>query len=77
MEDVMANTNALFSSMVRSGRTTYFIDLKEAKNGSKYLSLSENRLDGEEKKRSTVRVFGDSIEEFRKAVDEAAAAVTQ
>lgn len=73
----MANTNALFSSMVRSGRTTYFIDLKEAKNGSKYLSLSENRIDGEEKKRSTLRVFGDSIEEFRKAVDEAAAAVTQ
>jgi hypothetical protein len=73
----MANTNALFSSMVRSGRTTYFIDLKEAKNGNKYLSLSENRVDGEEKKRTTLRVFGDSIEEFRKAVDEAAAAVTQ
>ena len=73
----MANTNALFSSMVRSGRTTYFIDLKEAKNGSKYLSLSENRVDGEEKKRTTLRVFGESIEEFRKAVDEAAAAVTQ
>lgn len=73
----MANTNALFSSMVRSGRTTYFIDLKEAKNGNKYLSLSENRIDGEEKKRTTLRVFGDSIEEFRKAVDEAAAAVTQ
>jgi hypothetical protein len=73
----MANTNALFSSMVRSGRTTYFIDLKEAKNGNKYLSLSENRVDGEEKKRTTLRVFGESIEEFRKAVDEAAAAITQ
>jgi hypothetical protein len=63
--------------MVRSGRTTYFIDLKEAKNGNKYLSLSENRVDGEEKKRTTLRVFGESIEEFRKAVDEAAAAITQ
>lgn len=73
----MANTNALFSTMVRSGRTTYFVDLKEAKNGNKYLSLSENRINGDEKKRVTLRVFGDSIEEFRKAVDEAAAAVTQ
>ncbi len=73
----MANTNALFSTMVRSGRTTYFIDLKEAKNGNKYLALSENKIDGEEKKRVTLRVFGDSIEEFRKAVDEAAAAIAQ
>ncbi len=73
----MATTNALFSTMVRSGRTTYFIDLKEAKNGNKYLSLSENKIDGEEKKRTTLRVFGDSIEEFRKAVNEAAAANTQ
>jgi hypothetical protein len=73
----MANTNALFSTMVRSGRTTYFVDLKEAKNGNKYLSLSENRINGDEKKRVTLRVFGESIEEFRKAVDEAAAAITQ
>ena len=73
----MANTNALFSTMVRSGRTTYFVDLKEAKNGNKYLSLSENRINGEEKKRVTLRVFGESIEEFRKAVDEAATAITQ
>lgn len=63
--------------MVRAGRTTYFVDLKEAKNGNKYLSLSENRINGEEKKRVTLRVFGESIEEFRKAVDDAAAAITQ
>jgi hypothetical protein len=63
--------------MVRSGRTTYFIDVKEAKNGNKYLSITESRIDGDEKKKTSVRVFGDSIVEFRKAIDDAAASVAQ
>ena len=61
----MPNTNSLYSTMVRAGRTTYFVDVKEAKNGNKYISISENRINGEEKKRTTVRVFGESIPEFR------------
>ncbi len=72
----MANNNALFSTMVRAGRTTYFVDVKEAKNGKKFLSISENRLDNDEKRqRTTVRVFNESVEQFRQAVDEAASAV--
>lgn len=68
----MTNTNAaLFSTIVRSGKTTYFVDVKEAKNGNKYLSISETKVDGEERKRSTIRVFGDSIDQLRKAIDEA------
>jgi len=73
----MGNNNAVYSTMVRSGRTTYFVDVKEAKNGHKYLSITESRIDGDEKKKTTLRVFGDSIEEFRKAIDDAAASVTQ
>ncbi|HET6271691.1 MAG: hypothetical protein HW407_1933 [Bacteroidetes bacterium] len=73
----MTNNNAIYSTMVRSGKTTYFVDVKEAKNGNKYLSISENRLDGEEKKRTTVRVFGETIDQFRQAIDEAAQAVAQ
>ncbi|MBM4161833.1 MAG: DUF3276 family protein [Ignavibacteria bacterium] len=73
----MTKPNSLFSTMVRAGRTTYFVDVREAKNGSKYLSISENRLTGDQKKeRTTVRVFGDSIEEFKQAVIDAAAAVS-
>jgi len=70
------NNNALFSTMVRSGRTTYFVDVREAKNGNKFISISESRLDADDKKqRTTVRVFGDTVEQFRQAIDEAAAAV--
>jgi hypothetical protein len=72
----MATAEALFSSMVRSGRTTYFVDVKEAKNGTRYLTITENRLeDGDKKSRVTVRVFKESVDQFRQAVDEAAAAV--
>jgi len=73
----MSNNNAVYSTMVRSGRTTYFVDVKEAKTGTKYLSITESKIDGDEKKKTTLRVFGDSIQEFRKAIDDAAASVTQ
>ncbi|MBI5474852.1 MAG: DUF3276 family protein [Ignavibacteriae bacterium] len=73
----MPETNALYSTMLKSGKTTYFIDLKEAKNGNKYLSISENKMEGEERKRSTVRVFGETIEQLKKAINEASAVATQ
>jgi hypothetical protein len=63
--------------MVRSGRTTYFVDLKEAKNGNKYLAITESKINGNEKQKMTIRVFGETVEEFRKAVNDAAAAITQ
>jgi hypothetical protein len=72
----MQNNDALYSTMVRSGRTTYFVDVRKAKNGNKYLSIAESRLDGEDKKqRSTVRVFGETVDQFRQAVDEAVLAM--
>ena len=76
-EVVMTNNNAIYSTMVRSGKTTYFVDVREAKNGNKFLAISESRLDGDEKKRTTVRVFGETVVQFRQAIDEAAAAMPQ
>ena len=74
----MANSEAIYSTMVKSGRTTYFVDVKEAKNGNKFIAISESRLDADDKKsRSTIRVFGDSVEPFRQAIDEAASSVAQ
>ena len=75
----MATTSSpVYSSVVRAGRATYFVDVKEAKNGARYLSISESRIDGEEKRqRTTLRVFGESVEPFRQAIAEAAAVVDQ
>lgn len=74
----MEKNNAIYSTMVRAGRTTYFVDLREAKNGNKYLSISENKISNEKgKERVTLRVFGESIEQFRQAVEDAAKAIPQ
>ena len=78
MANGSTNNNAVYSTMVRSGRTTYFVDVKEAKNGKKFIAISENRIDADEKRqRSTIRVFGESVDQFRQAVDEAASAAAQ
>ena len=72
------DNNAIYSTMIRSGRTTFFIDVKEAKNGAKYISISEHRIDVDSKKsRLTIRVFGESIESFKQAIDEAASTAKQ
>jgi hypothetical protein len=76
VEVIMANASALFSSMVRAGKTTYFVDVKEAKNGKRYMAITENKIEDDEKKqRITVRVFSENVDQFRQAIDEAAAAV--
>ena len=70
--------NGIFSTMIRSGRTTYFVDVKEAKNGKKFLSITETKINDENKKdRRVIRIFGESCESFRQAVAEATAAVNQ
>ena len=70
-----ADNNAVYSTMIRAGNTTYFLNVKEAKNGKKYLSICENRNDAVGKKqRSTISVFSESIEMFKQALDEAVAA---
>lgn len=71
------NNNAIYSTMIRSGRTTFFVDLKEAKNGNKYLAITESSVNGEERKKTTLRVFGETIDQFRQAIDEAASVVNQ
>ena len=66
--------DALYSKTLKAKDRTYFFDVKEAKNKSKYLTISESRKakDGEKKfTRSSVMVFNGSIEEFRSAMNEA------
>lgn len=68
----MSNNDTIFSTMLRAGRQTLFLDIRQSKNGNKFLAITESRLDSENKKqRSTIRIFGDTAQEFRKAIDEA------
>lgn len=62
------------SKMVKAGSRTYFFDVKEAKNGKKYLVITESRLAGEgkERVRNTIMVFPEQAGEFASVVSEMA-----
>ena len=65
---------SLFSRTIKANDRTYYIDVKEAKNKSKYLTISETKpsTDGEKKyTRSSVMVFANHIDSVRNALDEA------
>ena len=63
----------LFSEKIRAGSRTYFFDVKESANGSKYLVISESRKVGESREHNRVMVFEEDIQSFneglKKAVD--------
>lgn len=66
---------SLFSRTVKAGKTTYFIDVREAKNKNKYISIAESTLakEGEEKKftRKNIMIFDNQLDKFREAFNEA------
>jgi len=66
---------SLFSRTVKSGKTTYFIDVKEAKNKNKYIVIAESTFakNGDDKKftRKSIIVFDNAAEKFRDALGEA------
>jgi len=65
---------AIFSKSVKANDRTYFIDVKEAKNKSKYLTIAESKpsRDGEKKySRSSVMIFDSHVDSIREALDEA------
>lgn len=66
--------DSLFSKMVKSGKITYFLDVKEAKNNTKYLTVTASQPSKEEPKKFTknsINVFSNSAEEFIGAVKQA------
>ena len=72
----MANENGLYSTVIKSGKNTYFVDVKEAKNGNKYLAITELQA-GDSDRKSTIRVFGEAVAKLRDAVTEAAATMPE
>jgi len=62
------------SKLVKAGGRTYFFDIKEAKNGKKYLVLTESRLVGDknkqERQRSNLIIFPEQAKEFAEVVNE-------
>jgi hypothetical protein len=65
--------DALFSKMLKAGSTTYFMDVKEAKNSKKYLTVTASQPSKEGEKKFTKRsliVFSNAADEFVSALKE-------
>jgi hypothetical protein len=62
----------LYSARVPSGKSTYFIDGRQAKNGHYYISITDSRKqeDGTFLQKKVI-VFDESIKAFREKVTEA------
>lgn len=62
---------ALFSTNLKAGNKTYFFDVKAAKNGNKYLTITDSSINKEGQKfRSTITVFADQLQPFAQAFGE-------
>lgn len=62
----------VFTTMVKANSSTYFFDVKEAKNGKKYLVISHSRLNKDkERERAFMTVFNNDVVNFQHALAEA------
>ena len=63
--------NEIFSEKVVTSRRTYYFDVKETKEGAKYLVIGELTQVGSELERHRVMVFEESINSFMDGLDKA------
>lgn len=73
--------DAIFTRTIKAGKSTFFIDVKEAKNNKRYVSFAESSMsgEGEEKKftRKSILMFDDVAEQVCDALLEATGSLRQ
>lgn len=64
--------NNIFSTQLKAGNRTYFLDVKTTQDDKRYLKITESKRVGEsEFERYQIMVFDDDIDEFVQKVSEA------
>jgi len=71
MQEQQQFAPALYSTKLPTKSQTYFFDVKEAKNGHKYLTITQSSIRGGQKFRNSLIVFGDQLEAFSQIFAEA------
>ena len=61
----------LLTEKVTAGSRTYFFDVKQSKDGTKYLVISESRRKGSSHQHNRVMIFEEHLEEFSQGFDKA------
>ncbi len=64
----MEHQPPLFSQNIKTKGKMYFFDIRQAKTGNKYLSVTETRIKDGQKFRSTITVFPDHLQEFNQTM---------
>lgn len=66
--------DSIYTKMVKAGKMTYFFDVKEAKNNSRYLTITLSQPSKDDPKKMTrrsINVFGNAADDFGEALQEA------
>ena len=63
----------LFSEKVTAGSRTYFFDVKQSKDGTRYLVISESRPKGSDHEHHRVMVFEENLDAFCTSFEKATA----
>jgi hypothetical protein len=66
---MMNEDKLLFSEKVSAGKRTYFIDLKENKQGDRLIKITESRKDNGEFLRHSVLIFQEDFDKIFEALD--------
>lgn len=69
-------TPAIYSQSLKTQGQMYFFDVKAAKNGTKYLSISQSWIKDGQGHRGNVTVFQNNLDEFLAALNQAQAEVS-
>lgn len=70
MEESQTISPSLYSQHLKTTGNSYFFDVKAAKNGHKYLRITESRIKDGQKYRNSITVFSDKLPEFQQLFSE-------
>lgn len=72
MDQKTSNSKSLKSLMLRSGKRTYFFDIKLSATNKKYLKITESSFEGEGKPRryNSFLLFPDQTQNFQQRLTE-------
>jgi hypothetical protein len=72
MDQKTANSKSVSSLMLKTGKRTYFFDIKLSANNKKYLKITESSFEGEGKERryNSFLLFPDQVQGFSQRLNE-------
>jgi hypothetical protein len=69
-EQTFQPTPPIYSEQLKTKGKTYFFDVRAAKNGNKYISITETWIKDGQNHRSNVTVFQNNLQEFSNALSQ-------